>query len=78
MFIYSTIFLHIDSFIPGNKHNNDIYTNNKNFDTNSTFEFENSDRPFYLPLLSYIEKDNEVFLWKEFNKNIPVSIEYNM
>ena len=61
MFIYSTIFLHIDSFIPGNKHNNEIYTNNKNFDTNSTFEFENSDRPFYLPLLSYIEKDNERF-----------------
>jgi hypothetical protein len=28
--------------------------------------------------LIYIEKDNEVFLWKEFNKNIPVSIEYNI
>lgn len=26
----------------------------------------------------YIEKDNEVFLWKEFNKNIPVSVEYNI
>ena len=28
--------------------------------------------------LIYIEKNNEVFLWKEFNKNIPVSIEYNI
>jgi hypothetical protein len=28
--------------------------------------------------LIYIEKDNEVFLWKEFNKNIPASIEYNI
>ena len=28
--------------------------------------------------LIYIEKDNEVFLWKEFNKNIPVSVEYNI
>lgn len=28
--------------------------------------------------LIYVEKDNEVFLWKEFNKNIPVSIEYNI
>ena len=26
----------------------------------------------------YVEKDNEVFLWKEFNKNIPVSLEYNI
>lgn len=26
----------------------------------------------------YVEKNNEVFLWKEFNKNIPVSIEYNI
>jgi hypothetical protein len=26
----------------------------------------------------YIEKDNEVFLWKEFNKNMPVSVEYNI
>tara|TARA_R100001460_G_scaffold13677_1_gene30793 strand:- start:67 stop:291 length:225 start_codon:yes stop_codon:yes gene_type:complete len=28
--------------------------------------------------LIYIEKDNELYLWKEFNKNIPVSIEYNI
>ena len=28
--------------------------------------------------LIYIEKDNEVYLWKEFNHNIPVSIEYNI
>jgi len=28
--------------------------------------------------LIYVEKNNEVFLWKEFNKNIPVSIEYNI
>lgn len=26
----------------------------------------------------YVEKNNEVFLWKEFNKNIPVSVEYNI
>lgn len=26
----------------------------------------------------YIEKDDEVFLWKEFNSNIPVSVEYNI
>jgi hypothetical protein len=26
----------------------------------------------------YIEKNNEVFLWKEFNKNMPVSLEYNI
>jgi len=26
----------------------------------------------------YIEKDNEVYLWKEFNENIPVSVEYNI
>ena len=28
--------------------------------------------------LIYIEKNNELYLWKEFNKNIPVSIEYNI
>lgn len=28
--------------------------------------------------LIYIQKGDEVFLWKEFNKNIPVSIEYNI
>lgn len=28
--------------------------------------------------LIYIEKDEEVFLWKEFNSNIPVSVEYNI
>lgn len=26
----------------------------------------------------YVEKDNEVFCWKEFNKNMPVSVEYNI
>jgi hypothetical protein len=26
----------------------------------------------------WIEKDKEVFLWKEFTSNIPVSIEYNI
>lgn len=26
----------------------------------------------------YIEKDNEVFLWKEFVSSIPISIEYNI
>jgi hypothetical protein len=27
----------------------------------------------------YIEnKENEIFLWKEFNNNMPVSIEYNL
>jgi len=26
----------------------------------------------------YIESNNEVYLWKEFNKNIPISIEYNI
>lgn len=26
----------------------------------------------------YVEKDKEVFLWKSFNSNMPISIEYNM
>lgn len=26
----------------------------------------------------YIESNNEVYLWKEFNQNIPISIEYNI
>jgi len=26
----------------------------------------------------WIEKSNEILLWKEFNSNIPVSIEYNI
>jgi len=26
----------------------------------------------------WIQKGDEVFAWKEFNKNIPVSIEYNI
>lgn len=26
----------------------------------------------------WIEKDGEVLLWKEFNKNIPISIEFNI
>lgn len=26
----------------------------------------------------YIQKEDEVFLWKEFNANIPVSVEYNI
>jgi|TARA_R110000803_G_scaffold25234_6_gene60300 hypothetical protein len=31
--------------------------------------------------LSYkilVEKEQEVYLWKEFNNNMPVSVEYNM
>jgi hypothetical protein len=28
--------------------------------------------------LVYVQKDDEVFAWKEFNKNIPVSIEFNI
>lgn len=26
----------------------------------------------------YVEKNKEVFLWKSFNSNMPVSVEYNM
>jgi hypothetical protein len=26
----------------------------------------------------WIERDNEIYLWKEFNVNMPVSIEYNI
>jgi len=26
----------------------------------------------------WIEKDNEVFLWKSFNSTMPISIEYNI
>lgn len=26
----------------------------------------------------YVQKKDEVFAWKEFNKNIPVSIEFNI
>lgn len=26
----------------------------------------------------WIERDDEVYLWKEFNPNMPVSIEYNI
>lgn len=26
----------------------------------------------------YVQKGDEVFLWKEFNANIPVSVEYNI
>tara|TARA_A100001201_G_C3930975_1_gene153585 strand:- start:49 stop:273 length:225 start_codon:yes stop_codon:yes gene_type:complete len=26
----------------------------------------------------YIQKGDEVFAWKEFNKNIPVCVEYNI
>jgi hypothetical protein len=26
----------------------------------------------------YVESDDEVVLWKEFNANIPVSVEYNI
>ena len=26
----------------------------------------------------YVQKEDEVFLWKEFNANIPVSVEYNI
>ena len=26
----------------------------------------------------WIEKDNEIFMWKEFNTMMPISIEYNI
>jgi len=26
----------------------------------------------------YLEKEQEVFLWKQFNANMPISIEFNM
>lgn len=26
----------------------------------------------------WIEKENEILLWKEFNANMPISIEYNI
>jgi len=26
----------------------------------------------------YIEKNREVFLWKSFNSNMPISLEYNI
>ena len=26
----------------------------------------------------WIEKNNEIFLWKEFNSHMPISIEYNI
>lgn len=26
----------------------------------------------------WIERDNEVYIWKEFNSNMPISIEYNI
>lgn len=26
----------------------------------------------------WIEKNNEIFLWKEFNSQMPISIEYNI
>ena len=26
----------------------------------------------------WIQKEDEIFLWKEFNSNMPVSIEYNI
>lgn len=26
----------------------------------------------------YVEADNEVYLWKEFTSNIPISVEYNI
>lgn len=26
----------------------------------------------------WVEADNEIFLWKEFNENMPISIEYNI
>ena len=29
-------------------------------------------------VLIWIQKDNEIFLWKEFNSNMPISIEYNI
>lgn len=29
-------------------------------------------------ILVYILKDGEIFLWKSFNTNMPISIEYNI
>jgi len=29
-------------------------------------------------ILIYILKDGEIFLWKSFNTNMPISIEYNI
>lgn len=61
-FVCSTIFIQnikINSFIPGN--NNEMFSNNKKIESNSSFEFERMDSPFYLPILSYTEKDNGRF-----------------
>lgn len=29
-------------------------------------------------IVIYIQKDSEIYLWKEFNSNMPISIEYNI
>ena len=61
-FVCSTIFIQnikINSFIPGN--NNEMFSNNKKIESNSSFEFEKMESPFYLPILSYKEKDNGRF-----------------
>lgn len=29
-------------------------------------------------IVIWIEKNNKVYKWKEFNKNMPISIEYNI
>jgi len=29
-------------------------------------------------IIVWIEKDNEIFMWKEFNTMMPISIEYNI
>jgi hypothetical protein len=26
----------------------------------------------------YVSRDDEIFLWKEFNRSLPISIEYNI
>ena len=32
----------------------------------------------YPSVLIYILKDGEIFMWKSFNSNMPISIEYNI
>jgi len=29
-------------------------------------------------IIIYIEKEQEIFMWKEFSSSVPVSIEYNI
>jgi cell division protease FtsH len=75
LFLYSIFFLYKgNSFIP----KKGIDTNYKELGTNSSFEFDtnqhpkyqNNERQFYLPLLSYNQKDNDRFkIEKNLNLN---------